>query len=75
MKTYEVELKRVSYIVLTVEAESEEEAESKAYEEADLSRDNHADWSLESICEMDEENLEIAIDDISHINEQEGESA
>jgi hypothetical protein len=55
MKTYEVELKRVSYIVLTVEAESEEEAESKAYEEADLSRDNHADWSLESIDLVKEE--------------------
>jgi hypothetical protein len=56
MKTYEVELKRVSYIVLTVEAESEEEAESKAYEDADLCRDFHADWSLESIDVVEEGN-------------------
>ena len=53
MRTYEVELKRVSYIVVTVEADSEDEAETKAYEKADMTRDFHADWTLESIEEVD----------------------
>jgi len=75
MKTYQVELKRVSYVTLTVEADNDDQAEDIAWKE--LERYEHengdAEWSLESISEMDEENLEIAIDDISHINEQEGE--
>ena len=54
MKTYEVELKRVSYMVVTVEADSEDEAETKAYEKADMTLDFHADWSLESIDEVEE---------------------
>ena len=33
MKTYEVELRRVSYITLTVEAENEDDAEEKAWAE------------------------------------------
>lgn len=52
MKTYEVELKRVSYVVITVEASSSEEAEEKAWKE--LENDNHcedASWELESVEE------------------------
>ncbi len=55
MKTYEVELKRVSYIVVTVEANSEEEAESNAYERIEMYPDCHADWNLESISEVEGE--------------------
>lgn len=55
MKTYEVELKRVSYIVVTVEADSEEEAEGKAYECIEMYPDSHADWNLESISEIEGE--------------------
>lgn len=55
MKTYEVELKRVSYIVVTVEANSEEEAENNAYESIEMYPDSHADWSLESINEVEGE--------------------
>ena len=32
MKTYEVEFKKTSWVVVTVEAESEEDAENKGYE-------------------------------------------
>ena len=53
MKVYEVELKRESYITLTVEADSPDEAEAKAWQ--DLERDyahiNDSTWLLESIEE------------------------
>lgn len=72
MKTYQVELKRVSYVTVSVDADNGDQAEEIAWKE--LERYEHengdADWSLESISEVDDENLEIAIDDISHINEQ-----
>jgi hypothetical protein len=57
MKTYQIELKRVSYVNLTIEAETLEEAEDLAWDE--LSEDgsygtgSDADWTLESI-ELDE---------------------
>jgi aspartate/glutamate racemase len=51
MKTYEVELKRTSYIVITVEAEDEANAEELAW--AELAKGGHddtnADWGVESI--------------------------
>ena len=53
MKTYQIELKRVSYVNLTIEAETLEEAEDLAWDE--LSEDgsygtgSDADWTLESI--------------------------
>jgi hypothetical protein len=52
MKTYDVELKRTSYITLTVEANSEDEAEEKAWLELD-GEHAHADaqWDIESIEE------------------------
>lgn len=51
MKTYEVELCRTSYIVLTVEAENDEEAESKAWTEIKRGDYSHEDasWEVESV--------------------------
>ncbi len=56
MKTYQIELKRTSYVNLTVEAESVEEAEQLAWDE--LQSDGsygltYADWEIESI-ELDD---------------------
>lgn len=58
MKTYEVELKRESYITLTVEAESLAEAEAKAWQdvERDYANINDSTWLLESIEEKANEN-------------------
>jgi hypothetical protein len=52
MKTYQIELKRTSYVNITVEAESVEEAEQLAWDE--LRSDGsygltYADWEIESI--------------------------
>jgi len=55
MKTYEVELRRTSYITITVEAETVEEAEAKAYDEGTVKLDNYASWEIESIEEMENE--------------------
>ena len=54
MKTYNVELKRTSYITVTVEAESHEAAEEIAWLELDKHehQDNDANWDLESIEEQ-----------------------
>ena len=54
MKTYEVELKRTSYVNILVEAQSQDEAEQLAWDE--LASDgswgeNNASWDLESIEE------------------------
>lgn len=51
MKTYEVELRRTSYITVTVAAETIEEAEAKAYDEETVKLDNYASWEIESIEE------------------------
>jgi hypothetical protein len=56
MKTYQIELKRTSYVNITVEAESVEEAEELAWDE--LQSDGsygltYADWEIESI-ELDQ---------------------
>lgn len=56
MKTYQIELKRTSYVNLTIEAENEDEAEALAWQE--LASDGSygtesADWDIESI-ELDE---------------------
>ena len=52
MKTYQIELKRTSYVNITVEAESVEEAEELAWDK--LRSDGsygltYADWEIESI--------------------------
>lgn len=50
MKTYHVELKRTSYVNLTIEAESEDEAENLAWKEIDqLYYRDDGSWELESI--------------------------
>jgi hypothetical protein len=56
MKTYQIELKRTSYVNITVEADSVEEAEQLAWDE--LQSDGsygltYADWEIESI-ELDQ---------------------
>lgn len=53
MKTYQVELKRVSYVNLTVEADSLEAAEDAAWLELQTSNfdEDTSEWTLESIDE------------------------
>ena len=53
MKTYDVELRRTSYITFTVEADNEEDALDKAWEECnDRPDSDDATWGVESIEEM-----------------------
>jgi hypothetical protein len=54
MKTFEVEYRRTSYITITVEADSKEEADEKAWAEIEHDRAdiNDACWELESIEEV-----------------------
>lgn len=56
MKTYEVELRRTSYIIVTVEAENEDDAEAKAWAEVEDGRAdiNDAVWDVESIEEINQ---------------------
>jgi hypothetical protein len=57
MKTYGVELRRTSYITVTVEADNEDDAETQAWAriEADNININDSQWDVESIEEMEEE--------------------
>ena len=55
MKTYEVELRRTSFIVVTVEAETVEEAEALAFDEIKDRPDSYASWDIESIEEIKNE--------------------
>ena len=53
MKTYEVELKRESYITVTVEAVDEDEAKVLAWQESMTFHGSHdASWDIESIEEV-----------------------
>lgn len=54
MKTFEVELRRTSYITVTVEAEDEDKAEELAWEELEAGRTDiwDAQWDIESIEEV-----------------------
>lgn len=54
MKTFEVELRRTSYITVTVEAEDEDQAEELAWKEIETGRTdiNDAAWEVESIEEV-----------------------
>jgi hypothetical protein len=54
MKTYQVELKRVSYVNLDIEAESQDEAEALAWIalESHRSYGEDASWELEAIAEV-----------------------
>ena len=53
MKTYNVELKRTSYITITVEAENPDQADHLAWEKLEREEPHlgDADWMLESIEE------------------------
>jgi len=55
MKTYEVEMRRVSYTVINVEADDENHAETLAWEEIHFGESygisGDADWAMESIKE------------------------
>jgi len=54
MKTYEVELKRTSYIVVTVEANSFAEAEDLAWREVEhMDAKSDGAWEIESIEEKE----------------------
>jgi hypothetical protein len=57
MRTYEVELRRTSYITITVEARDQNEAEEKAWQEIEHNRAdiNDANWEVESIEEQSDE--------------------
>ncbi len=54
MKTFEVELCRTSYITITVEADNEDDAETKAWAVfvADTANINDSNWDVESIEEI-----------------------
>ena len=52
MKTYEIELRRVSYITMTVEAEDKDSAEDQAWEKCDEFSDKEATWDVASIEEL-----------------------
>jgi len=52
MKTFEVEYRRTSYIMLTIEAETPEEADEKAWAQVEEDYNtNDALWDVESIEE------------------------
>ena len=55
MTTYQIELKRTSYINIEIEAESQDEAEALAWKgvEQDYYRDDGA-WEVESIEELED---------------------
>ena len=55
MKKYEVEFRRTSYITYTVEAESEEEAQSIAWSDISDHEFKNADWEIESTEEIKNE--------------------
>jgi hypothetical protein len=54
MKTYEVELERISYTTITVQAENEDAAEEAAWEELAKGdfKDEAANWRVESVEEV-----------------------
>jgi len=54
MKSFEVEIRRTSYITMTIEAETAEAAEEAAWKriEDDNVNINDAHWELESIEEI-----------------------
>jgi len=70
MKTYQIELKRTSYVNLTIEADTEDEAERLAWlqMERDYYRDD-GNWDIETI-----EEEEIATDETRSYGPQ-GETA
>jgi len=57
MKTYHVELKRTSYVNISIEADSPEEAEQLAWDELESDGSygmKYADWDCTGVFEQDE---------------------
>jgi hypothetical protein len=53
MKTFEVELRRTSYVTITVEADNEDHAEELAWQEVQSMIHNmDSDWAVESTEEI-----------------------
>jgi hypothetical protein len=54
MKTYSIELKRVSYVTLTVEAKNQDAAEDAAWRELQMGGYNcyDAEWELNDVEEL-----------------------
>ena len=54
MKTFEIDVRRTSFITLLVDAENEQEAEKLAWHKIqyDPVNDDHASWDIESIEEV-----------------------
>jgi|APGre2960657404_1045060.scaffolds.fasta_scaffold25730_2 hypothetical protein len=53
MKTYQIELRRTSFLNLTIDAENQEEAERLAWLQIELEPGSYGLWSIDSI-EIDE---------------------
>jgi hypothetical protein len=55
MKTYQVEFKRTSFVTVSIEAESADDAEQKAWDEFNMDEGyfevGNADWTIETITE------------------------
>jgi hypothetical protein len=71
MKTYQIEMKRTSYINIEIEAESQDEAEALAWK--GIAQDYYRDdghWDIESIEELED----IATDETRSYGPQ-GETA
>lgn len=51
-RTYEVEMKYEAYVVVTVDADSEDEAETLAFVKMYEGPDRGGEWTLESIEEL-----------------------
>ena len=51
MKTYEIELKRTSYVIYEIEAPDEDSAENEAWERLEQGgkADGYGNWEVESI--------------------------
>jgi hypothetical protein len=54
MKTFEIDVRRTSFITLLVDAENEQEAEKLAWQKIqyDPVNDDHASWDIENIEEV-----------------------
>jgi hypothetical protein len=73
-KTYEVELRRTSFITVTVEAENEDDAEALAWQESVSFHNSHdASWDIESIEEVETKESEMKTwrESIEEINQGE----
>ena len=56
MKTYEIELRRTSFVTLTIEAEDQDAAEAMAWEQIQRNyyRDD-GDWEIDSVDQVQDQ--------------------